>query len=317
MFELVLVISLLFFFAQVPDAGASSVLGPLATLAEKSEPAVESAWVKAWLAQVRALKSVQPASWYCTKDKQRCQLSAGGGSEWVERTVDDAFVYTRVTDPLGYVRPFELRAQRGFSPQGKKLLDFGYGNLGQLVPLARLGAEVHGVEVDRLLVDGTTALQGKQGSGTLTLHHGYFVADATLVKALGRGYDLWLSKNTLKRGYVNPDKAGLKPQIPLGEEATVLATIFGEIKPGGLFMIYNFTPPQTPEYVPMADGRSPFSKEALEKAGFEVLVFDADDTAAARALARLLPWEQPDFHPESELFATWTLARRPSAARKQ
>jgi hypothetical protein len=58
----------------------------------------------------------------------------------------------------------------------------------------------------------------------------------------------------------------------------------------------------------MADGRSPFSREALEQAGFEVLAFDAVDDGGARAMAHSLEWDlEADFTP---LLAHYTLARR-------
>ncbi|MFO0596580.1 MAG: hypothetical protein U0228_14790 [Myxococcaceae bacterium] len=139
----------------------------LPKLAKAMEPKVKAKWVKDWLGQVGSLQHVEPATFFCTKDKQRCERARpDAGADWVERVADDEFVYARVTDPIAYARPFDLLAEKGFSPQGKKVLDFGYGNLGQLAMLARLGADVHGVEVDALLPASTAKVTGKIGTGS-------------------------------------------------------------------------------------------------------------------------------------------------------
>ena len=65
---------------------------------------------------------------------------------------------------------------------------------------------------------------GKVGAkGSLTLHHGFFPGDQRLVAEVDGGYALWLSKNTMKRGYVHPTAPpGAKPQIDLGDDAKLL-----------------------------------------------------------------------------------------------
>lgn len=288
MYALVLTVVL-----ATPDAGTPPALDELRRLSAKVEPHVASPWVNDWLRATATLKSVTPTTWHCTKDKQRCESKPADGL--LPREVNDEFVYARITDPLGYARAFEVLASHGWQPKGKKVLDFGYGNLGQLLMLASLGATVHGVEVDRLLVDGTRAV-----AKPLVLHHGFFARDAKLVKELGTGFDLWVSKNTLKRGYVRPLEG--KAVIALGDEA--LSVIAREVKRGGYFFIYNLAPAQQTPYLPMADGHSPFTRDELEKAGFEVIAFDVDDSEAARQLGVALEW------PADPLFATYTLARR-------
>jgi|APLak6261675434_1056106.scaffolds.fasta_scaffold01818_3 hypothetical protein len=294
--------------ASTPDAGTPETLPELRRLAKQLEPQLTSPWVKSWLANVSTLTPVKPSTWFCTKDRQSCVAKKPSDAAYEERRVDDEYVYARITDPLGYARAFEVLAAAGFDPTGKKVVDFGYGNVGQLLMLARLGADVHGVEIDSLIPLVTRHLVGKVGAkGRLTLHHGFFASDAKLVKDLGTGFDLWLSKNTLKRGYVHPTAPkGAKAQIDLGlDDAKVLALIFSELKPGGFFFIYNLAPAQGEPYKPMADGHCPFAKEALVDAGFEVLAYDADDTAKARDMARALEWG------DDPIFATYTLVRRP------
>jgi hypothetical protein len=133
---------------------------------------------------------------------------------------------------------------------------------------------------------------------------GHFPGDAKLLAAVGGGYDVVLSKNTLKKGYVHPDR----PPPPGPRMHLELA--------GGLFFIYNLSPAPGPldqPLLPWSDGRSPFTRAAFEAAGFEVLAFDADDGPAARALGHVLEWDlgvdRMDL--EHDLFAHYTLARRP------
>ncbi len=176
---------ILTFLVATPDAGVMPpVLPELRRLAVKLEPSLEAPWVKAWLSGVTELESVKPATWYCTKDKQKCVPKDPKDPAFAPRLADDEFTYARITDPLGYARPFEVLAAAGFDPKGKKVLDFGYGNLGQLLMLARLGTQVHGVEADALLPLATKAVVGK-----VVLHHGYFKDNAGRTATLRRMAD--------------------------------------------------------------------------------------------------------------------------------
>src|SRR5207249_4308788 len=92
--------------------------------------------------------------------------------------------------------------------------DFGYGYLGHLRLLASLGFDAVGVEVDPML-DALYAEPGDQGSipgfggaraGSLHVLHGRFPADAAVTRAVGSGYDVIVSKNVLKKGYIHPDR---------------------------------------------------------------------------------------------------------------
>ena len=311
---------LLTLLVATPDAGVPpAVLPELRRLASQLEPAIESPWVKEWLRGVDQLKPVKPVTWYCSKDKQHCTPMDPKNPDFAARVADDEFVYARITDPLGYARPFEVLAAAGFDPKGKKVLDFGYGNLGQLLMLAPLGVDVHGIEIDALLPLSTGMLVGRVGKGQLALHQGYFASDARLVKEVGGGFDLFISKNTLKRGYVHPaEPKDAKGQIELGlDDSKWLALVFSMLKPGGYFFIYNLAPAQAKPYLPMADGRCPWSRELLTAAGFEVIAFDADDAMKARQMGHLLEWDKSDSglteDLKKSLFASYTLVRRPTA----
>jgi hypothetical protein len=157
--------------------------------------------------------------------------------------------------------------------------------------------------------------QGAFGDGRVSLVIGRYPSDEAVKAKVGGGYDLILSKNTLKRGYVHPD-AG-RAFIDLGlPDAAFLRTLHDGLKPGGFVLIYNLGPAPAPAgqpYRPMADIRTPFSRADWEAAGFRIEDFDRDDTAAARQMAGVLGWDKG---PEAmdltkDLFATYTLARRP------
>jgi hypothetical protein len=143
------------------------------------------------------------------------------------------------------------------------------------------------------------------------------------VKTAGGGYDLFISKNTLKKGYIHPDRPLTaeqeKRQVSLKvSDDEFMAATARLLNPGGWFYIYNITPALSPPdkpFVPWSDGRSPFQKETYEKAGFEVLAFDADDSAKVREMGKALEWDQPSGSDpgtdlEHDLFAHYTLARK-------
>jgi hypothetical protein len=81
-------------------------------------------------------------------------------------------------------------------------------------------------------------------------------------------------------------------------------------------LIYNICPAPTPPdkpFVPWSDGRSPFTREQWKQAGFEVVLFDRDDTAILRTFARALGWADDPDEPwdiEHDLSVLYTLTRR-------
>lgn len=141
---------------------------------------------------------------------------------------------------------------------------------------------------------------------------------AEVAAAAPAGFDLILSKNTLKRGYIHPaEEVDARLLVQLGvDDASFVAEVAARLAPGGLFVIYNLCPAPAPPgqpWIPWADGHCPFDRALLEAAGLQVLAYDAVDDAAARALGTSLGWdrgEQP-MDPATDLFAWMTLARRP------
>jgi hypothetical protein len=183
--------------------------------------------------------------------------------------------------------------------------------------MAGLGADAVGVDVDPMLAAlySEPGDQGPVEKGRVALVIGRYPADEAVKARVGSGLDLFLSKNTLKRGYVHPDSG--RAFIDLGVDAAAfLKTLHAALKPGGYVLIYNLGPAPSPPgqpYKAMADIRTPFSREDWEAAGFRVEAFDRDDTGGARRMAAVLGWDKGPgaMDLEKGLFATYTLVRRP------
>ncbi len=237
--------------------------------------------------------------------------------------LDEAFYYTtRYGTPVAYCRALDIAAALTGPLDGRAVLDFGYGTIGHLRMLADGGARVVGVEVDPVLATLYSEVgdQGPVGvrGGSLRLVHGRFPADPAVTRKVGTGFDLVISKNVLKRGYIHPEReVDERMLIKLGvSDAVFCQTVFDILEPGGVFMIYNLSPKPSPPdqpYKPWADGRSPFKAEQLQAVGFDIEAFDVDDTAAARSLARALEWGATGMDIDNDLFGHYTLARKPVA----
>lgn len=211
--------------------------------------------------------------------------------------------------PAAFVRPWELARKQMVSMCAPKdsVIEFGYGSIGQLQALASLGFECTGIEASRKL----HALYSPDIAGVRLL---YDEATGPLLRSLAReepeGAAVFISKNTLKKGYVNPDPPH-NVVMELGvSDAQFLSAVYDALCPGGIAMIYNIHPSMKPPYRSWADGRCPYSLEQCEDAGFRVKAHDADDTAFVVAMASQLGWgEHMDI--DEDLFATYTLLERP------
>lgn len=296
-------------------------------------PQATSPVAKLLLAGFGCLPPIQPMVIYYNKDTRSAipGAEAAGMSEealkgYTKRDIDDSFYYfTRYGTPVAFVRPIEVLGKAGVTTTEKlKLVDFGFGSIGQLRALAAAGADVTGIEVDPLLkvmyaAEPTNVARcpaAKQGrDGTVHLAFGQFPKDPAIVKQVGTGYDVFVSKNTLKRGYIHPEKE-VDPRMLVHlevDDATFVRAVYDALKPGGFFLIYNLCPaPSQPgeDYKPWADGRSPFDAATFEKVGFKVLALDVDDTAAARVMGRTFGWGTPE-ELAKDLFGMYTLVQRP------
>jgi SAM-dependent methyltransferase len=257
-------------------------------------------------------------------------LSQEEKSRFKRVDLDNSFYWTtKYGSPLAYALPIDLLGRSGLeSAHGLKILDFGYGTIGHLRLLASQGASVTGVDVDPLLLalysapldQGAVKNHGRQ-DGHIRLLHGRFPAEEPTAAAVGGDYDLIISKNTLKKGYVHPERP-VEPRrlLNLGvDDATFVRKVFQALKPGGRMLIYNLSPAPSPPgqpYKNWADGRCPFTRDVWEAAAFRVLSFDQDDSEAARKFGHALGWDQgvSPIDLKSDLFAKYSLMERPRQA---
>jgi hypothetical protein len=319
------VFSCLLCFGLLP---VSSTLQDLQTEANALRPLVKNEVTRAWLDAVPQLpeapvKTLYSSSgkWVSKGDYEKLDAEAKKKARVIPVTTQ-LYYDTKYGSPLAYARALDLAEDRGLGAlRGAKIVDFGYGGIGQLRLFAAEGAHANGIDVDPFLTAlySSPSDSGRFGhkGGSVRTFQGFFPSDSGLVSKLGTGYSLFISKNTLKRGYVHPERPAPKAQlVDLGvSDEVFLARVHDLLKPGGLFVIYNLCPAPAPldkPYIPWADGRSPFSAELLKKAGFEVLDFDVNDDAMARKLGHAMGWDVGDgaMDLEHDLFGTYTIARR-------
>jgi hypothetical protein len=323
---------LLFFFIALQDAPQGAETPSfLPAEAEALTPLAKSPLAQEFLAAAKKSPPFAPRTIY-RKGRAREWLSAADFEKldgeakklWQPQPVGE-MMYQGLFygTPSAYLLPIEHLASAGGpkSFKGLKIADFGHGGIGQLRLFAAQGAEVAGIDVDPIqpLLFSEKGDQGPQGDhgGSVRLVTGRFPSDAKVVESVGENYDLFLSKNTLKRGYVHPQReADPRMQIDLGvsDEAYVTA-VAKLLKPGGWFVIYNLAPAQNPPdkpFLPMADGRSPFTREVLEAAGFDVIQFDEDVSPGVREFGKLIGWDKPptSMKLETDLFAWVTICRK-------
>ena len=319
------------------DAGPAARETPLVVLKREAralDSLVTTRLAKDFLKATANLPSISARTVYLDESKKTYltesaarTLDQGEQNKLKRIDLDDSYYWnTKFGSPLAYARPLEVLGRSGLdSASGKKILDFGYGTIGHLRLLAGQGASVTGVDVDPLLpaLYGTPGDQGvvknPQGpDGQIRLIDGRFPADAAIKNAVAGDYDLIISKNTLKNGYVHPEEP-VEPRrlLNLGvDDATFVNCLHEALKPGGHVLIYNINPaPSRPgePYKNWADGRCPFARATWETAGFRVLAFDQDDSEAARAVGHALGWDQgaSAIDLKSDLFAKYTHLEKP------
>ncbi len=253
------------------------------------------------------------------------------------RTFGPAFFYsTGYGSPLIYARVLDILSRGNGKPieslAGMRILDFGAGTIGHLRIMGAMGADAHGIDVEPVF-RALYSQPGDQGEvpgvnrgpdGRVAMHIGRWPAERDIVEAVGGGYDLITSKNTLKRGYIHPArKTNPAWLVRLGvDDGTFLRRVHDALKPGGLFLIYNLSPAQNTvesgkPYLPHADGECPFQPEQLAAARLEVLEYDRDDRDKAVEMWMALGINEGKTAKETrkDLFAWYTLCRRSVADR--
>ncbi len=176
--------------AAAPQAPAERPLFVplLVRQAEAVAAVVESDLARAFLAKAVELPEIEPrtilrdpASRDAFTEEQAAKLPEDQQARLRPREYGSSFYYTTgYGSPMIYARPLDILAKHGVdSLAGKRVLDFGYGMIGQERMFALMGADVHGVDVEPTLAalyswpGDTGEMKSRQGNtGTLTLHHG-------------------------------------------------------------------------------------------------------------------------------------------------
>ncbi len=323
--------------APIASAAPAPVdaIAQLLAEAKKLDAIVTSREVKRFLAHTTTLPHIAPRTFYHDEKKthfyteqQAAALPPAERAALKKTVADEDYYYnTKYGSPLSYTRALDILFSRGLSlPPGARVFDFGYGYIGHLRLLATMGVDATGLDVDPFL----TALYGQPGDqgefqgpegekGHVRVLEGHFPVDPATVAAVGTGYDLVISKNVLKKGYIHPYRpADEKFLVKLGvSDEVVLKSFFTALKPGGTMLVYNICPALTPPdkpFIPWSDGRSPYTRQQWEAAGFKVEVFDQDDTPAVRVMGHVLGWgDDPEdkWDIDHDLSVLYTLVTRP------
>jgi len=321
-------------WAMAQDAAAilpERITDKLQVEAQKLAPLVQSEIAIEFLAVTKNLLEPEPRVVYRNRDRTRAissqEFSKRSESDqvgWIRRDCIPAFYYeTGYGSPLVYARVLDLVAPHWEVALPRKVLDFGYGSIGQLQLLAHQGFEAHGVDVEPMLgaLYSEPSDTGAMGRGSVAIHTGQWPAHAELSSAVGGGFGLITSKNTLKAGYIHPNPPAGQTVDPkrlvhlgVGDEA-FLQHVHSSLVPGGVFIIYNICPPQNSAdqpYLPHADGKSPFSRADYEQAGFEVLAFDVEDREWVVDAFLALGYTTGKTREEAsqELFCWYTIVRK-------
>ena len=259
------------------------------------------------------------------------ELSSEEKEEFAATSCNESIYYGHYSTPLAWARPFDRLAQHGFeSFDGKRVLDFGFGNVSQLRMMASLGADVTGIEIDGSVASALYVEDSDQGAvkklsdkvknnGSLKLVFGQWPAEEDVVERVGTGFDLFISKNVLKYGYIHPEKKAPTSQlIDLGvTDQQFLKRLMRILKPGGYALIYNIHPPRSKDeeiYKPWAYGETPWNRELVEKIGFEVINWHTDDSEGIHEFGLAIGWNS-SFQTETEFKknfrAMYTILHKP------
>jgi hypothetical protein len=308
-----------------PSVPPSAAVVALQKQANAIQPLAKSVAAKEFLQGAAALRTKESRIVY-TRASDRttitpdafASLKPDAQTGFEKKTYGDEFYYaTFYGSPVAYMRAIDVVGERGIaSLNNAKILDIGYGAIGGPRMLAGAGARVSAVDVDSLLpalyretVD-QGAIAGFDGRvGNLTLFDGVYAGGTTLTKLIGGGFNVIVTKNTMKNGYMKPP-AGRKALVDFGATDDVLLdTIYEALAPGGLFLIYNISGAFDPAR-PATDGKSPFTRDQFAKANLQVIAFEENDDAAMRAMGKSLGWETPGTDITKTFFSLYTLVQR-------
>lgn len=294
----------------------------------------------AFLEQCAALPPMTPRKFYYRQSDRsalspaaHAALEEADASTYQELDVQERHYFGLYSTPIACIRAIDIASHSGLTDvEGKRIADFGFGNIGQLVALSALGAHPVGIEIAgglqeaiyhpeaaNPLADGNED-DPQEPSARIQLVFGRYPTTQAIIDEVGAEFDLFISKNTLKKGYIHPEREAPPSQlIDLGvDDRTYLTTVYEALAPGGMMLIYNLYPKPAADdepYIPWASGECPFEKPLVEDIGFEIIAWNTDDSAKARAMGKALNWdsgvEEEAFN--DNLYAMYTVLRKPRA----
>jgi SAM-dependent methyltransferase len=334
---------------DVPD----DAIAAMVQQARAIRPLIKTDAVRELLDEVRDLPTIEPRTvWYRRNPQTALSQDAYEALPESERESfqpvafeTTRYYHTFYGTPLASMRAFDLLAAQARidSFENTRIMDIGFGSIGQLRLLAQAGAHAVGVDVQpifdvlyRQSGDCGPVARDEGAAGSVAVIIGPWPRDTG--KQAGGGYDVIISKNTLKKGYVTPEVVVEGRGIDLGVPVEdYMQALCDALKPGGYVMIYNIGPGPSPtgraadahanndgdaesEYLHMADIRCPFTEAQWNAAGFEVIAFDVNDTDMVRDFARAFGWNDDAvmgdsaMNLEDDLFAMYTLVCKRTAS---
>ncbi|MFG0256963.1 MAG: hypothetical protein ACF8GE_03580 [Phycisphaerales bacterium JB043] len=252
--------------------------------------------------------------------------------------------------PLAYFCALDMVRELGVDMlDGMRITDSGFGSVENLHVLASAGADVVGIQTEGAM-DGPVHARIELGQipraesvaegdgGTLTIKTGTYPTSDEIIELAGGQIDLFVSKNSLRRGYFPaiPDPTPCRyfrgsasiiigddpyKDLPLcvtefvPKDAEYLQTVYDALAPGGLFLVYNL-------YIDRGDreemwvrpdgvGECQFDLEMVIRAGFEIISWNQDDSAHARTMQEALREYETGCRPSEEYSAMATILRKP------
>lgn len=215
---------------------------------------------------------------------------------------------------------------------GKKILLYNPRVITQGRLLASLGAEVTVLHTQIRLKElysqpgdvGTA--EGAEGfpDGSLKLIYKDWPSEDS--EDLGEDFDLIIVSNWLSRGLSLSSESpprwnrAARPMRATESTPDELLTGFAErLAPGGRFIVYAYGPmqPRAPAHSPpTANVRMPFSDEALEESGLEIVALDMDDSQSVLYASRAIDdFDKPMLNREGvpQMTSAYTLLVKPAA----
>jgi hypothetical protein len=296
-----------------------SVRAEIVAQARAMEPLVQTRLAKDWLRAAERLPAVRPRTLYRDQANGVWSRHPGDGLQPFEAT-EDLYYMANQRSPVAFARAIDLAGRHALrSWAGRRILNFGYGGIGQLKMMAWNGAEAIGVDTDPMLkaLYGWPGDSGEFGSGHVRLLHGRWPGQVAVREGVGGHLHLFLSMGALSGGSVRWGRSA-NPEAGVGigiNGETFLRLLHDALRPDGVAIIYNLCPPCAGQGRTghVADGRNPFPQRMWEEAGFEVVAFDSDDSAFARTMARALGWHKGAQAVDSDngLSAWFSVLRKP------